>query len=228
MRPMDRFRHVLGLTAGLLAIVVAGSAQAQEASMATPPLELARAVLGTQPGQAAAAVSREGRESYAGVRRAAGAPDAQPLPDGQVSGEAAALYEIGSISKVFTGLLLAQSVEAGELSLDDTLGSLLQGEAQIASPHTAAITLRQLVTHTSCLPRLPADFGQGRDPANPYRDYGRARLWLAVSALHLPAAPPCEAAYSNFGFAVVGEILARRAGKPWAQLVRERITAPLG
>jgi len=185
-------------------------------------------VLGTLPGHAVAGVWREGRTSIAGVRRVPGVQEAQPLAESEAASEAAALYEIGSISKVFTGVLLAQSIEAGELSLDDTLGRLLQGKAQIASPNTAAVTLRQLVTHTACLPRLPADFRQGSNPDDPYRNYGRERLWAAVAALQLPAAPPCEAVYSNFAFAIVGELLSERAGKPWAQLVRERITAPLG
>lgn len=225
---VGRFRAVLRLATVLLAFTLSTGVQAQEASMATEPLALARAVLGALPGQAVAGVWRQGRTTVAGVRRASGAPDAQPLPESEVSGEAAALYEIGSISKVFTGVLLAQSIEAGELSLDDTLGKLLEGKAQITSPYTAAVTLRQLVTHTACLPRLPADFRQERAPEDPYRGYGRERLWAAVAALQLPAAPPCEAVYSNFGFAVIGEILSGRAGKPWAQLVRERITVPLG
>ena len=225
---MSRFRTFPGLVAALLAAVLAGGVQAQEASMATEPAVLARAVLGQVPGQAAVGVWRGGRDAYAGVRRVPDATGAEPLPEAEVSGEAATLYEIGSISKVFTGVLLAQSLEAGELSLDDTLGQLLRGKAQLASPHTAAVTLRQLVTHTACLPRLPADFRQDRNPEDPYRDYGRERLWAAVAALQLPAAPPCEALYSNFAFAVVGEILSERAGKPWAQLVRERIAGPLG
>lgn len=222
----------------LSALVLAAGAQAQEAGMATDPAALASAALGTFPGQAVAGVWREGRTSIAGVRRAPGAAGTQPLRDEEVDGSAAALYEIGSISKVFTGVLLAQALEAGELSLDDTLGKLLEGRARPASPpnasphvfsrHTAAVTLRQLVTHTACLPRLPADFRQGRNADDPYRDYGRERLWAAVAALRLPSAPPCEAQYSNFGFAVVGEILSERAGKPWEQLVRERIAAPLG
>ncbi|MEP6823929.1 MAG: serine hydrolase domain-containing protein, partial [Ramlibacter sp.] len=225
MLPTSGFCISLGLLAVLLSL--AGTVQAQEASMATEPLALARAALGALPGQAVAGVWREGRASVAGVRRAPGAQEALPLPEEEVSGKTATLYEIGSITKVFTGVLLAQAVEAGELSLDDTLGRLLEGKAQIESPHVAAVTLRQLVTHTACLPRQPADFRQGSKPDDPYRDYNRARLWQAVAALQLPAAPPCEALYSNFGMALVAEILSERAGKPWAQLARERITVPL-
>jgi len=137
---------------------------------------------------------------------------------------------VGSISKVFTGLLLAQAVERGELSLDDTVGRLLQGQAlPDLPPRVAAITLGQLVTHTSCLARLPGDFFRaGYDAANPYQRYDRVRLWASLAQARLVQAPPCQSSYSNWGFGVLGELLSVRYGRPWAELVRERITAPLG
>src|SRR5690349_12500793 len=103
MQTMTCFGNPWGLPAMLLAATLATSAQAQEASMAIEPLALARAVLGTLPGHAVAGVWREGRTSIAGVRRVPGMPEAQPLAESEAGGEAAVLYEIGSISKVFTG-----------------------------------------------------------------------------------------------------------------------------
>ena len=85
------------------------------------------------------------------------------------------------------------------------------------------------MTHTSCLPRLPPDFTKhDYFRENPYRSYDRARMWATLGALKIEGPAPCEARYSNFAFGVLGEILSERYGKPWAELVRERITVPLG
>lgn len=206
-----------------LALAVTAGAWAQPAvvPLSTPVEVLARDALGPQPGMAVAGAWRDGRATYAGAASGIASPVA--------TGPQATLFEIGSISKVFTGLLLAQEVEAGVLSLDDTLGRVLQDKVAFSHPDTAAITLGQLVTHTSCLPRLPPDFREGgylrRDP---YRTYDRARLWKMLGQLALASRAPCDGSYSNLGFAVLGELLAERHGKPWAELVRERITQPLG
>lgn len=185
---------------------------------ASPADALAVAGLGRQRGVAEVGVLRQGQARYGIARNRVEAAPAQ------------ALFEVGSISKVFTGLLLAQAVERGELSLDDTVGRLLQGQAlPDLPPRVAAITLGQLVTHTSCLARLPGDFFRaGYDAANPYQRYDRVRLWASLAQARLVQAPPCQSSYSNWGFGVLGELLSVRYGRPWAELVRERITAPLG
>lgn len=210
---MQKFGFVLVSTA------LSVSAQAQQVTLDANPDELARAALGGQRGYAAAAVWHKGKAAI-GAAHSSDAGTRTPTLD---------LYEIGSITKVFTGLLLAQDVEAGRLTLDDTLGKLLAGRV-VLKPDVAAITLRQLVTHSSCLPRLSPDFGLGkRDKADdPYADYDRARLWASLGQVTLPHAPPCTGAYSNYGMAVLGELLAQHAGTTWEALVSERITGPLG
>ncbi|HVE54605.1 MAG TPA: serine hydrolase [Ramlibacter sp.] len=204
-----------------LAAAAAAWAQPAVVPLSTPVDVLASEALASQPGMAVAGVWREGRASYAGATSGIASP--------VTTGPQATLFEIGSISKVFTGLLLAQAVEAGELSLDDTLATVLRGKVAFKHPDTAAITLGQLVTHTSCLPRLPPDFReQGYMRREPYRAYDRARLWTMLGQLSLGSRAPCDASYSNLGFAVLGEVLAERHGKSWAELVRDRITQPLG
>ena len=183
----------------------------------SPADALAAAALDRHRGVAEVGVWRQGQERLGMARNRVGAAPPQ------------ALFEVGSISKVFTGLLLAQAVERGELSLDDTVGHLLQGQGapDLPSP-VAAITLRQLVTHTSCLARLPGDFFRTDYAApNPYRVYDRARLWASLAQARLAQSPPCAGVYSNWGFGVLGELLSLRYGKPWAELVRERISGPL-
>lgn len=143
---MKRFaQHARYVCAIVLGLWLAAGAAAQPLGMASDPADLARAALGVDPGSASVAVWRSGGLRAATVRNEAQSGGASPEP--------APLYEIGSISKVFTGLLLAQAVERGELALGDTLGTLLQGKLVIAAPAVAAITLEQLVTHRSCLPR---------------------------------------------------------------------------
>lgn len=137
------------------------------------------------------------------------------------------IFEIGSVSKVFTGLLLAQAVESKDLSLNDTVGELLATSVRFESKRAASITLRQLVTHTSCLPLMPENPNM-IPAASQITSYSRADLWRALGNASLPRQSSCEASYSNFGMAVLAELLSQRAGRPWEELVRARITEPLG
>ncbi len=195
---------------------------AQGLSTATDPVALAKAALGPERGVAAVGIWRNGNATYGWVQDGAPEASAPTTPQQQP------LFEIGSISKVFTGLLIAQAVEQGDLALGDTLGKLLQGKVSFASPDVAAITLQQLLTHSSCLPR---QYGKGLNGAAvvaQIREDDRAKLWAAQASQTVSRAPPCMALYSNYGFAVLGELLSDRYGKPWEDLVRERITGPLG
>jgi CubicO group peptidase (beta-lactamase class C family) len=186
---------------------------------------MARLVLGDEPGSVAVAVWRDGQMSQATLRRGAAdgaGPAAALAADGPQT-----LFEIGSISKVFTGLLLAQAVERGELALDDNLGRLLAGKLNFAAPQVAGITLRQLVTHSACLPRQFGGVRSGRALVDQFRKTDRIDLMDALARQQLVATPPCAARYSNYGMALVGELLSEFYGKPWAELVAERITGPL-
>lgn len=211
----------------LLALCGAARALAQPLDIHSDPAALARAALGVDPGSASVAVWRGSAMVVATVRQG-GSTSSASAPSGIDAPDPAPLYEIGSISKVFTGLLLAQAVERGDLALGDTLGQRLQGKLVFAAPEVAAITLEQLVTHRSCLPR---QFGPVRASAavvEQLRMTERAALWVALAAQTLPRSAPCDAVYSNYGMAVLAELLAEHYGKPWSVLVREQITGPLG
>lgn len=169
-------------------------------------------------GAVATAEKRDGRWVYtvAGEPMAAGiAPPAAER----------VLFEIGSISKVFTGLLLADAVIAGKLGLDDPLAARLP--VTFADPVVGAITLRQLATHTSCLPRLPSNLWDALG-ADPYARYDDRALFEYLAAAKLEVRPPCGADYSNLGFGILGVVLERTWGQSWASLVAEKITGPLG
>lgn len=139
------------------------------------------------------------------------------------------VFEIGSISKVFTGLLLSQAVLEKKVKLDTTLKELLGKTFHFADPKAGEITLLQLSTHTSGLPRLPDNMGPDPDHADdPYGDYDWKKMEDFLSRVKLEKEPPYSASYSNYGAALLGELLARVYGKSWDALVKEKITGPLG
>ena len=145
--------------------------------------------------------------------------DARPL-DGDT------IFEIGSITKVFTSLLLADAVRRGEVALSDPVAKYLPPEVKMPE-RGRAITLQDLATHTSGLPRMPDNF-QPKDPANPYADYSTDQMYQFLSRYQLTRDPGATVEYSNFGAGLLGHVLARRAGMDYETLVRTRVTGPLG
>jgi CubicO group peptidase (beta-lactamase class C family) len=150
------------------------------------------------------------------------ADDARPItPDTQ--------FEIGSVTKVFTALLLAESERLGKVSRNDPAAKYLLPAGDRAQGPLAKITLLSLTTHTSGLPRLPGNIGPAPDAnPNPYANYDRASL-VAALRLHGPAAPAGRAvAYSNFGVSVLGEALGAAWGADYADALTAHVLAPLG
>jgi D-alanyl-D-alanine-carboxypeptidase/D-alanyl-D-alanine-endopeptidase len=136
------------------------------------------------------------------------------------------LFEIGSITKVFTGLLLAQTVLEHKATLTDSIGQYLPAELAL-DPRLAAITLEQLATHTSGLPRMPTNFPSS-NPDDPYADYSPELLYDFLRSHHPAHAAPQPSEYSNLGVGLLGHVLERIYGRSYEQLLRERISGPLG
>jgi len=138
------------------------------------------------------------------------------------------LLEIGSVTKVFTALLLADMAERNEVQLDDPIARHLPPAVARACPAATRITLRQLATHTSGLPRLPRNLFPLalRHPADPYAGYSTEHLYRALRKASNPA--PAAYLYSNYGFGLLGQLLSHTAGRPYAELLAERVTGPLG
>lgn len=217
---MSHFLHPIHQVLAVVFLCASAACWAQSVTRYSDAGMLAEAALGGLPGVAAAGTLRAGKIVVA-VSRSSGGASAEPKPSAEP------LFEIGSVSKVFTGLLLAQAVERGELRLEDTVASLLKSSVTFQSHETESITLGQLVTHTSCLRGLPEDPRIVASEAQ-ITSYDRKALWRALGRTRVAKAPPCESNYSNFGFAVLGELLSQRAGRPWEELVRAQITGPLG
>ena len=136
------------------------------------------------------------------------------------------VYDIGSITKVFTALLLSDMAQKHEVALDDRAGKYLPGTT-LPSRNGKEISLTDLATHTSGLPLRPTNL-PSKDPANPYAGYTRKQLNTFLSGYLLTRDPGSMYEYSNVGFALLGETLSTRAEKDYADLVRARITGPLG
>lgn len=137
------------------------------------------------------------------------------------------IFEIGSVTKVFTGVLAAYAVGRHELDLDTAIAAYLPRDLELAAPALKAATPLELATHSSGLPRMPLNW-QPSSTADPYADYGEKEL---LQVLAMPEQNGVEKGtynYSNYGLGLLGYILERTAGESYATLLRERVTAPLG
>jgi CubicO group peptidase (beta-lactamase class C family) len=193
------------LTAALFGLANLSHARASEATI-TASL---KAWLGDQPGGVAAAYIDASGVTLANAGKFSPS-DPRPIT-------ADTWFEIGSVTKVFTATLLADALQRGTVTLDTTVGAPF-------APRQ--VTLRQLATHTSGLPRMPRDFASS-DALNPYADEDLAVLVKSFDAVS-GGLKPAPSSYSNFGFAVLGQAVARAGGKPYAELLRERVLGPLG
>ena len=152
------------------------------------------------------------------------------LPGGPPLREA--LFEIGSITKTFTGILLAHMVEEGVVHLDRRVADSLPPGIELPV-EVGAITLEQLATHTAGLPRQPpgmlsvGGFVRAVVGMDPYRGYTADELSGALDSTSLTGARGERSVYSNFGFALLGWILGREAGVGYRRAIRDLVLAPL-
>ncbi|WP_173922630.1 serine hydrolase [Agromyces sp. Marseille-P2726] len=161
-------------------------------------------------------------------RAAVAVIDAGGVRTAFIDADESTVFEVGSITKVFTGELLAEAIERGEVRADDELGAHLDlGDAPVAS-----VTLRDLAAHTAGLPIFPddpefveaatADIEAGGDGIDATLDD------LLEHARSLEITPGQGFSYSNIGAALVGQALAAAAGADYGTILSERLLEPLG
>jgi CubicO group peptidase (beta-lactamase class C family) len=150
----------------------------------------------------------------------------KPSVEGKQVLDGNSVFEIGSVTKVFTATLLAIMVERGEVSLNDPISKYLPKTVKTPTRDGKEITLLDLATQTSGLPRLPTNFAP-KDPANPYADYSVDQLYAFLSGYTLTRGIGEKYEYSNLGVGLLGHILTLRAGMDYETLVRKRICQPL-
>ena len=137
------------------------------------------------------------------------------------------IYEIGSISKVFTSILLADAIESGKLKLDDPISAVMNELAEKNPTVGNSITFRHLSHHLSGLPVMPPNIAPA-DPTNPFKGYDRVKLSEYMYSAVLARKPGEEYEYSNLGVGLLGDLLSQQAGVSYEDLLREKITRPLG
>jgi D-alanyl-D-alanine-carboxypeptidase/D-alanyl-D-alanine-endopeptidase len=149
---------------------------------------------------------------------------AQDTPDGGT------IFEVGSVTKVFTGLLLADLAEQGLVGLDDPLADHLPAWVRVPTFKGHQLTLGELASHAGGLPRDPkGTLGRWlRDRHNPYAGLSVQELYTGLARTRLRRRPGGRVRYSNLGAGLLGQALARAAGQPYEELVRQRICVPLG
>jgi CubicO group peptidase (beta-lactamase class C family) len=141
--------------------------------------------------------------------------------------DAESVFEIGSITKVFTGTLLSDMVRQGEVALADPVSKHLPASVQVPSRNGKDITLEHLALQNSGLPRLPANI-RISNMGNPYAEYSVEQLYAFLGSYQLPRDPGESYEYSNVAVGLLGHMLARHAGISYEALVQQRILQPLG
>ncbi|NRB62275.1 MAG: serine hydrolase [Saprospiraceae bacterium] len=136
------------------------------------------------------------------------------------------IYEIGSISKVFTGILLAQQVLDGDLQIDDEINNLLPDDIKVPVMGDNKITLGTLTDHTSGFPRMPSNFTPA-NPNNPFADYTVDQMYEFISTYQPTREVGSEYEYSNLAQGLLGHLLAKNKNTSYEELMRETIANPL-
>jgi CubicO group peptidase (beta-lactamase class C family) len=137
------------------------------------------------------------------------------------------VYDIGSVTKVFTALALADMAGRGEVALDDPVAEYLPKGTRLPRDDARQITLADLATHTAGLPLRPSNLAP-KDPDNKYAGYDEGDLYEFLAHYKAPHPIGTTYDYSNPGFGLLGLALARRAGTGYDTLIERRILKPLG
>ena len=145
---------------------------------------------------------------------------------GGAAPDGGSLYEIGSITKVYTGLLLADALQRREVELDAPVADYLPPGVSVPTRDKTAITLRHLALHGAGLPPLPPSIAAA-PPANPFGAYDEDALYRDLGQTQLAFTPGTRIQYSNYGAGLLGFAIGRKLGLGYRKAVETRILAPL-
>jgi D-alanyl-D-alanine-carboxypeptidase/D-alanyl-D-alanine-endopeptidase len=217
-------RHTFVFAVGLILVRTAAVAQSAADSPVPPDAEI-RKILADRIGSenlgigiVVGVIESKGRRTvaYGGLVK----DDKRPL-----NGDT--IFEIGSMTKVFTSLVLMDMVQKGEVALTDPVSKYLPPSVKVPERNGRMITLQDLSTQSSGLPRMPSNF-HPKDDLNPYADYSAEQLYEFLSGYQLTRDIGSQYEYSNLGVGLLGHALTLRAGMDYEALVRSRICTPLG
>lgn len=160
-------------------------------------------------------------QEYRAVSGWADVPSKTPVSESTV-------FEVGSLSKLFTSLLLAKAVTKGEVRLEDPVQPALGDAVTLPTDGQSQITYRSLANHRSSLPRLPDDLIATANMENPYVHYNQAMLYACLNRMKPLRSIGSSASYSNFGVGLLGHALGKLAGSDYRVALNERVLTPLG
>ena len=149
-------------------------------------------------------------------------------PGSKVEPDGRSILRMGSIAKVMAGHVLASMAADGTLNLVHPLAKYAPAGAKVPTFAGREITLLDLATYTAGLPRELPDVPDPKPGENPFTPFQADAYWRWLAHATLPYAPGSGAMYSNLGFGLLGEALAKAGGKPYATLLAERVATPLG
>lgn len=155
------------------------------------------------------------REIYGFGKGPGGGP-----PDG------GSLFELGSLTRVYTGLLLADALQRRELELDAQIAEYLPPGVTAPTRDGAVITVRHLALHSSGLPPLPPSI-VAAPTADPFGAYDEDALYRDLSRTQLVFAPGASIQPSNYGTGLLGFLIGRRTGAGYREAVEARLLGPL-
>ena len=214
---MNHLIRVLSIALALMATSQWSPAHAEDSIQEQVDRQIKPLIEGDKIVGCVVGVLREGKTQFHGYGELARGGGKKP--------DERTVYEIGSITKAFTGTLLADMHLRGMLDYDDLLQKHLPETITAPSKGGSPIKLVHLASHTSGLPRLPENFAPAK-PTDPYADYSPELAYAFLNDHKLRRAPG-KAEYSNYGMGLLGQILANRAGKTYEELMLERIAEPL-
>ena len=172
---------------------------------------------GTNPGIVVGVLDADGPHYYSvGVKSLT---TKEPVDENSV-------FEIGSITKTFTGIILADKVIHGDMKLDDPLQKYLPKGVTAPSRNGASITLVNLSNHTSSLPRMPGNFNP-ENASNPFADYTEKQMYDFLTNYALTRDIGSQYEYSTFAQGLLGHIMATKSGISYEQLMINVIAKPL-
>jgi CubicO group peptidase (beta-lactamase class C family) len=141
--------------------------------------------------------------------------------------DANSLFEIGSITKTFTAILIKQLETEGLLSLEDPVENFLPQDVEVPTFQGNQITIRHLLTHTAALPREVRNEDISKKPGD-YYDFKNEEFDYFLNYYHsLAYAPGTKYSYSNAGFGLLGYVIERLSGKSYYDYLMEKIARPL-
>jgi serine-type D-Ala-D-Ala carboxypeptidase/endopeptidase len=203
------------------ALIAAGSARAA-APMTDVTIDalMGKEIAETGPGMVAAILDSSGHPV---IRTQGTAGDAA---DRALDGDT--LFDIGSLTKLFTAVALADMVARGEMAMQDSLAKYLPPDVQVPDFAGKPITLLDVVTYSPGLPGWPSNTPALSEDDKPFPDYPTEKIYQALAATKLAAAPGTQYVYSNFGYGLLGLALARRAKLGFEEMIVSRVCKPLG